>query len=274
VRHRRREPKDHAFTYSLYMLYLDADELPALFRGRWLWSVGGWNAASVRREDLLGDPAAGVATAVRDRVAAETGRRPEGPVRILTTPRCFGYAFNPVSFYYCFDPSDRSVEAIVAEITNTPWNERHAYVLHPGMDESTAPHHRYRFRKSFHVSPFQSMEQSYDWRFTDPGDTLSVHMDVSRTDGSAAPAAPGADRAAVAPGTPGVSAPAAPYFDATLTLSRRPLDGPNLAAALAAHPFLSGKIVAGIYWNAFLLWARRFPFHPHPRTLAAGGAPR
>lgn len=247
VRHRRFTAPAHAFEYTLFALYVDLAEMDRVFDSRWLWSSRGPNAMWLRRRDLLGDPALPLDACVRDRVESACGRRPAGPIRVLTMPRAWGLGFNPVSFYYCWDAADREVETVVAEVTNTPWLERHAYVLHAGIDEARAPRHRYRFRKDFHVSPFLPMDLDYDWRFTDPGDTLAVHMDVRR----------GADVA----------------FDATLTMERRAWSGGALAAALAAHPWMTAKAVAGIYWNAFRLWTKRAEFFAHPSKPAAE-APR
>lgn len=247
VRHRRPGPTPHAFDYRIFLLYADLDEVPRMFDGRWLWSVGRPNVASFRREDYLGDPARPLDACVRDLVETRTGVRPTGPIRLLTMPRCWGYVMNPVSFYYCYDASDRNVEVIVAEITNTPWNERHAYVLGPAGDEGAAPRHRWRFRKDFHVSPFFPMDLDYDWRFTEPGASLAVQMDVART--------------------------GAHVFDVTMTLERREMTCREMASALTAHPFMTGKAVAAIYWNAALLWMKRTPFFTHPaKVVAAGGA--
>ena len=129
LRHRRFGPVPHAFSYGITLLWLDLAELDDVFRGRWLWSVRRPALARFRREDYLGGDGQPLDVAVRDRVARETGRRPKGPIRLLTQIRMLGFCFNPVSFYYCYDEHDTRVEAIVAEITNTPWNERHAYVL-------------------------------------------------------------------------------------------------------------------------------------------------
>lgn len=247
VRHRRFAPRPHAFDYSLFMVYLDLAELDRVFDGRWLWSVERPNVASFRRADHPGDPATPLDEWARGLVERETGVRPEGPVRLLTHLRYLGHCFNPVSFLYCFDAADERVETIVADVGNTPWMERHPYVLHPGLDEGSPGKHRYRFDKEFHVSPFQDMDTRYDWRFTDPGSTLSVHMECLRE--------------------------GAPFFDATMTLERREMTGAEMARALVRHPFMTGKVVLGIYWQAFLLWAKRMPFHTHPaKRAAAGGA--
>jgi len=247
VRHRRLEPTPHAFDYDLHMLYLDLDELPQAFDGRWLWSVGRSNLASFRREDYLGPRDQPLKQAVLARVAAVTGRAPDGPVRMLTHLRYFGFCFNPVTFYYCFDREEQ-LESIVAEITNTPWGERHAYVLTreddqaaTGAPDGKGTRHLWCFPKEFHVSPFMDMDQDYRWRFEDPGERLFVHMENLRDEQL--------------------------LFDATLTLERHPLDGPSLARCLVAHPCMTGKAVAGIYWQALRLWLKRIPFHNHPAKL-------
>ena len=137
VRHRRFAPRAHAFRYRLFMAYLDLTELDHVFRGRWFWSTRRPALAWFRRADYLGNPSVPLDQAVRDAVERDTGMRPRGPIRLLTHLRYFGHGFNPVSFYYCFDPADTRVETIVAEITNTPWAERHAYVL-PAAWRATA----------------------------------------------------------------------------------------------------------------------------------------
>ena len=129
LQHRRHAPHAHRFDYPLFMMYLDLDELPRLFTRRWFWSVGRRNLAEFRRSDYLGDPDRDLADCVRDCVSAKLGWRPDGPIRLLTHLRYFGHCFNPVSFYYCFAEDGETLRAIVAEITNTPWQERHQYVL-------------------------------------------------------------------------------------------------------------------------------------------------
>lgn len=243
VRHRRHSPHPHDFDYRLFQIYLDLDEIDRVFAGRWLWSVGRRNLAEFRRSDYLGDPATALKQAVLDRVESETGARPDGPVRLLTHLRYFGYCFNPVSFYYCFAADGRTLEAIVAEITNTPWLERHAYVLPVAGANRRGPALEWGFDKRFHVSPFLPMDRQYRWRFTTPDEGLRVHMDVldgERTD-----------------------------FDVTLTLQRKPLDGPVLARCLLAYPLMTAKVVAAIHWQAFLIWLRRNPVYDHP-ALAPG----
>jgi DUF1365 family protein len=239
VRHRRYAPIEHAFTYGLFMMYLDLAELDQIFRGRWLWSVERSNFAAFWRSDYLGDPAMTLDESVRDLVEQRTDVRPTGPIRLLTHLRYFGYCFNPVSFYYCFDDDGERIETIVAEITNTPWKERHSYVLERNRSEGDGKRLRFRFRKSFHVSPFMDLDHDYDWRFAEPRKHLAVHMEnFSRSER---------------------------LFDATMTMRRRPITSGELARVLIRFPFMTGRVVAGIYWQALRLRMKRCPFFPHPK---------
>ena len=231
VRHRRRLPRAHAFRYPLFMVYLDLERLEPAFQGRWLWSASRPALARFAREDHLGDPAAPLADALRDLVQARTGRRPRGPVRLLTHLRYFGYVFNPVSFYYCFDEAGEKVETVVAEVNNTPWGERHCYVL---------PYARaMRSDKAMHVSPFMPMDLTYDWHFRAPGERLAVHMALRR-DGEK-------------------------LFDAALSLKREPLGN----GILARYPLMTAKVVAAIHWQALRLLLKRVPVHTHPAKATA-----
>ena len=238
VRHRRVAPHPHAFRYRLCLLYLDLDEVDTLFDGRWLWSSGRRNVAEFRRADFLGDPARPLAECVRERVLEATGLQLTGPIRLLTHLRYFGHCFNPVSFYYCFAPDGETLEAVVAEITNTPWRERHAYVLPVAAARARGIAREWRFPKQFHVSPFMPMERAYCWRITAPDASIRVHMDVLKAD----------ER----------------EFDATLVLERRPLDGRGLAACLLRYPFMTLRVVAAIHWQALRLWLKRNPVYTHP----------
>jgi DUF1365 family protein len=201
VRHRRFAVRRHDLQHRIAMAYLDLDELPDLLGGRLVARRPG--LVRFRRDDYLGDPATPLATAVR-RLLGDAA--PDGPIRLLTNLRTLGLCFNPVSFYYCFDRDER-LQAVVAEVTNTPWGERHAYVLSGGGKVLRAERD-----KAMRVSPFMGMDQRYAVAVGEPGPTLSVHIE-SVEDG---------DRA----------------FDATLKLRRRPFR-PTLGA-LRVLPLIYG----------------------------------
>jgi hypothetical protein len=227
------------FRHRLALLYVDLDELPELLSGRLLRRRPG--VVRVRRRDYLGDPTIDLAEAVRREVQRQTGARPAGPVRLLSQPRTLGHSFNPVSFYYCFDPAGVRVEYVLAEVTNTPWGERHAYVLSAGdaADEPLSGDSP----KALHVSPFMGMGQSYSWRVSAPSRRLEVHIE-SYEDGERA-------------------------FDATLALRRRELNRASLARVCARYPLGTLRVLALIYGHALALRLRGVRVHPHPRAGAA-----
>lgn len=238
VKHTRTEPVLHRFGYRMFMMYLDLDELPDLFRKRWFWSATRPALARFRREDHIGDPGEPLAESVRKLVERETGRRPEGPVRLLTNLSYFGFCFNPVSFYYCFDVDGRTVRAIVAEVNNTPWGERETYVLPDSADVGQRGVKRFRPRKKMHVSPFMPMEVDYDWCFTDPAQRVTVYM-ANSSNGKR-------------------------MFDASINLKRTDISAGALASVLLRFPFMTVQVVAGIYWQALRLWLKRCPVYAHP----------
>ena len=143
------------------MPYLKLDELPDLFDGSWTWSAKRFALARFKRADFLGDPEVALDTAVRQRVAQETGTTPRGPIFMLANLRYFGFIMNPICCYYCFAEDGETLEYLVAEVTNTPWNERHSYVLSASGANDWL---RTDFAKAFHVSPFQPMDMQYHWR--------------------------------------------------------------------------------------------------------------
>lgn len=249
VRHRRYRPEPHAFQYRICLMYLDLAELDRIFAKRWLWSVNRRNLGEFRRSDFLGDPDRDLAECVRDRVEAETGTRPPGPVRLLAHLRYLGHCFNPVTFYYCYAEDGVTLQTIVAEITNTPWKERHAYVLPISSAVDHAAIHQWCFDKAFHVSPFMAMQQRYDWRLSTPGQALRIHMDVLDPDGSS---------------TSAVETSSRRRFDATMVLQRRAIDGSTLARVLYRYPLMTLQVVFAIHWQALRLWLRGNPVHDHP----------
>ena len=241
VRHRRFAPVEHAFRYRIFYAYFDLAELPEALDGLPGWSARRPAVARFARQDHLGDPAVPLDDAVRAYVESECGVRPEGAIRLLTLPRTLGVAFNPVSFYYCHR-ADGSLGHIVAEVDNTPWGERHCYVVDAKRDNfGSGRVLRFRVPKKLHVSPFHPLTQEYEWSFNTPGRSLVAHMENWEA---------GARKS-----------------DATLVLRRRPLDRRNASLVLLGHPAVALSVLGGIYAQAARLWWKGAPYHPHPNKL-------
>lgn len=238
VKHSRSAPLEHSFQYRLFMVYLDLDELDCVFEGRWFWSTRRPALARFKRENYFGDPERPLDETVRDLVADSTGSRPAGPIRLLTHLSYFGYCFNPISLYYCFDEDDTRVESIVAEVNNTPWGERHCYVLADGMNLGDDTTRRFRTGKKLHVSPFMDMNVTYDWLLTEPLRDLVVR--ISNSTGRKK------------------------FFNATLVLKRQEISGLALARVLTVFPLMTLRVIWGIHWQAFKLWIKGCPVSTHP----------
>lgn len=230
VRHRRFAERERSFQHGLAMAYIDLDELPSLLGGRLVARTPG--LVRFRRSDYFGTGP--LDEAIRERVGTD------GPIRVLTQLRSFGHCFNPVSFYYCFDRSER-LQALLAEVTNTPWGERQSYVLTRGDLRGGVL--RGESEKLLHVSPFFGMDQRYEWRVAEPGRTLAVHIE-SHERGRR-------------------------VFDATLSLERRELTRGSLAAMAARYPFATLRILTLIYGHAAAIRMRGIRMRPHPLRGAA-----
>lgn len=225
------------------MAWVDLAELDTLAQRHWCFSNGRFNLVSFRRSDYLGPVTLPLDEAVRQRCTALCGSAPLGPIRMLAHLRYLGHCFNPVSFYYGYDRDGSTLTHILAEITNTPWGERHQYALPVAQAQAQGSAWHFRFDKAFHVSPFLPMGLSYDWRFTVPGEALRVHMNVL---------------------DPARSKP----FDATLVLARQPMRTGALVRSVLRFPFLTLQVMWRIYWHALRLKLKRNPFYDHPRSAA------
>jgi DUF1365 family protein len=145
-----------------------------------------------------------------------------------------------VSFFYCFDESENRLEHVLAEVTNTPWGERHAYVL-SATDENDGPLTG-SSTKELHVSPFMGMDHTYSWRVLEPAERLEVHIESIRANEIA--------------------------FDATLAMRRQELTRATLTRSAFRYPFATLRVLALIYGHALRLKLKGVPVHPHP-TLGA-----
>jgi len=241
LRHRRLSPRQHAFQYRVFMPYLCLEELPHLFADTPFWSADGRAPGEFRRSDFLGDPNLPLADEVRRRIREETGAIHAGPVYLLANLRYFGHIMNPIACYYCFSEDESRLEYLVAEVNNTPWNERHSYVLQGPAEGAWL---RTEFDKVFHVSPFNPMSMRYRWRSNIPDRRLIVHMDTNGTEGKVS--------------------------DATLSLAARPLTAANLNRNLVRYPLMTVKVALGIYWQALRLYLKGNPVYLHPANQTPG----
>ena len=237
VRHRRHGPREHRFGYRLAMPLLDLESIDATFARSRLWSTRGWRPVRFCRDDYMGPADRDLATAVRDRVEFELSRRPAGRIDMLANLRQWGYCFNPVAFYFCRD-EDGELDAIAAQITNTPWGERHTYVLDTRAGARGDGIYEFAFAKAFHVSPFLPMELDYRWRFTLRGDRCAIFMQVFKE---------------------GVT-----RFDVSFDVTLHELNTKMMRRFAWRYPLASQRVIAGIYWQAFVLWLRKTPYYPNP----------
>ncbi len=237
IRHRRFRPASNSFSYSLFMLYLDLDELPQLFKRSWFWSSSHFALAWFRRQDHLFKRDIGLKTEVKEIVTQQTGKTPQGPIRLLTHLRYFGYCFNPLSLYYCFDEQDQHIECIVAEVSNTPWGERHCYVLTENINNKNNHKLHYQNKKDFHVSPFMNLDMDYHWRLNTPNKKLLVHIENHQENSR--------------------------LFDATLVMQRKAISASALNKALFKFPIMTLKVILLIHYQALKLWLKKVPYIPH-----------
>jgi DUF1365 family protein len=229
VRHRRFTPVEHALNYHLFMPCLDLDEIEALQSKVWGFGQKWWHWARFKREDYLGS--GDLKQAVLDKVHQMSGQTVEGSVKAVIHLRYFGIYFSPVNFYYIYDQQGEWCY-LLAEVSNTPWNERHYYLL-DAQDESTWKHN-----KAFHVSPFNPIEQQYQWKIKPLNEKLSVHLECHRE---------------------------RKEFDATMKMSKHPFSSKVLLKHLIVTPVMAVKVMTGIYWHALKLWIKGAPFYSHPK---------
>ena len=252
LRHRRNVPKPHVFTYPVFLALLDIDRIPASMAVSRLTSHNRWNWASFHDRDHLGDPSRPLRDRVADEAAAAGVSLPGGPIFLLTHLRYLGYCFNPVSFFYCCDAAGR-LQTVLAEVNNTfgetcnYWLTERQAVPSP-ENGSAADVRRFRTPKVFHVSPFMPLDQEYEWLLVPPGERLLMHI--------------------------GVVEPAGPVLDTTLDLRRRPWSAAAIRRTLVRHPWMTGKVIAAIHFEALRLYLEGIRYRPHPGTPPSMGRPR
>ncbi|MGA7988908.1 MAG: DUF1365 domain-containing protein [Candidatus Dormiibacterota bacterium] len=237
VMHQRTGAHASGFVRRIAMPLLDLDEVDDLTDLAPLWRAERPAPITYRRRDFMGDPDTSLRTTVLDLVERRAGFRPDGPVRLLALHRSWGWCFNPIALYYCFDAAE-TLQAVVADVTNTPWGESHAYVLdvRGGLGDVKTE------QKQLHVSPFLPMDLTYRFRLTAPGKRCGLGITVMSGESV--------------------------VFRAGLSLRRRPLTRSAIARLLVRHPLMTHRVSAGIYTHAARLWLRRTPYVAHSRVAA------
>ena len=218
------------------MAFFDIESIETLFKKSFLWGVNKNALVSFFRKDYHGDSKIPLHEAVRNTIKNKTNYLPKGPIRILTNLRYFGYCFNPVSFYYCYNEDDTEVEMIMAEVTNTPWNERHCYFIKNKKNKKF----KENLKKEFHVSPFWDMDHDYEWFFKEPDNHLSVNMINFKNKKK--------------------------IFDVNLNLKQTAeLNFKNLILYTFKFPFLTLIVFLRIHFQALILLIRGATFYNHPK---------
>ncbi len=235
--HARMTPKQHRFSYRVFMPFVDVDSISDITRRATGWGSRGLAPARFVRSDFLGDERLSVAEAVKQRIFEETEQHFEGQIFLLANWRYFGLQNNPIACYFCTGKISQRLEFIIAEVTNTPWGERHSYVLPVNHEEALF---QTEFKKELHVSPFHGMQQRYRWSSTVPDESLAIKLTNLE----------GGER----------------VFHASLTLTRLPVTRLTGLSLLARFPFETAKVTVGIYWQALVLFLRRVPLFAHPKN--------
>lgn len=221
------------------MVWLDLDELPSLVGRRGFIASNRHASRSFLRSDHLFHSTQPLAEELRSFIRGQTGQMPSGPIRLLAQLRHFGFYLSPLNLFFVYDQQGGRVEYIVAEVNNTPWNERHCYLLWDGNRVGTAETLCFSHPKDFHVSPFMGMDIEYHWRITEPGESLTVQL-ANRQNSRQ-------------------------LFEAGMQLHRRDLTPRQLRRMAFRYPVMTARIGAAIYYQALKLWWKKCPFYSHPK---------
>ncbi len=258
VWHHRYLPKSHKFRYRVFMMYLELTEIDSVLSLSKFWGRHWYHLARFKRSDYFSidsDYAQNIDTAVKQEVKRQLGFDVTGSICLLTNLKYFGYITNPISCYYCFNADNSQLQALLIEVTNTPWGERHHYVLDlrkHGVSRAV------EFEKKMHVSPFMPMDRNYRWQGEMPAQKLRYTL-ASLVMGDAASSKTGSSAQSIENQK---------HFDSGVVFDRQAINAKALNSVLLRFPFMTLKVLSAIYWQALKIWLKKIPFVPHPNAKA------
>jgi len=243
VSHERMRPRRHRLAYRVFSLLVDLDELETLDRRLRLFSLNAFNLFSLRPRDYGFARSGDLRNEVESVLRAAGIDLGSGPIRLLTMPRVLGYAFNPLSIFFCH-ARNGALGAILYQVNNT-FGQRHTYLVDTqDADQGPLTH---QGRKLFYVSPFLGLDLAYRFRIRPPDEIFSLDIEARDVDGL--------------------------VLFAAQKLRRVPLSDGSLLRVFFTHPLMTAKVIAGIHWEALLLWLKGVPLQSRPPPPAQAVSP-
>jgi DUF1365 family protein len=229
VTHSRFTPVKHSFTYKITLFWLKLDEIEKLNKEVSFFSSNKPAWVRFKQTDYLDNDSTPLESQVRNKMSTLSGMTLKGDVYMLGQLRTLGMYFSPVNFYFLRHKEQTEFSHMLAEVSNTPWGEKHCYLVDMAAQEDN--------KKVFHVSPFNPIDMQYRWNVNQPNERFAMRLSCIRGE---------------------------KHFEAGLSLSRQPLTSQTLRKALLKVPSFTLMSLIGIYWQALKLFIKGAPIYDHP----------